>query len=49
MQEIQQLVGMFPLNPTINNEEAKPTSSETTLFTEVAKNKHNPQPPQRLQ
>lgn len=49
IQQLKQLLGMYPLNSTTNNEQTKPTSSETTLFTEVVKNKHNPQPPQRLQ
>jgi len=52
MQEIQhlkQLMGINPMNQTTNNEQTMPTSSETTIFTEVVKNKHNPQTPQRLQ
>lgn len=52
MEEIQQLkqkMGIYPLRTATITQQEQPSSSATTLFTEVVKNKNNPQPPQELQ
>ncbi|MCV9886014.1 DUF421 domain-containing protein [Metabacillus halosaccharovorans] len=49
IQQLKQMIGIYPLRTATNTQQEQPSSSVTTLFTEVVKNKNNPQPPQELQ
>ncbi|MCM3440626.1 DUF421 domain-containing protein [Metabacillus halosaccharovorans] len=49
IQQLKQMMGIYPLRTATNTQQEQPSSSATTLFTEVVKNKNNPQPPQELQ
>ncbi|PMC39190.1 DUF421 domain-containing protein [Bacillus sp. UMB0899] len=49
IQHMKQIMGIYPLKASTNMPQKQPFSSETTLFTEVVKNKNEPEPPQRLQ
>jgi len=49
IQQLKQMMGIYPLRTATNTQQEQPSSSVTTLFTEVVKNKNNPQPPQELQ
>ncbi|MBU7593128.1 DUF421 domain-containing protein [Metabacillus halosaccharovorans] len=49
IQQLKQMMGNYPLRTATNTQQEQPSSSATTLFTEVVKNKNNPQPPQELQ
>ncbi|WP_226527373.1 DUF421 domain-containing protein [Metabacillus niabensis] len=49
IQQLKQMMGIYPLRTTTNTEQEHPSKSATTLFTEVVKNKNNPQPPRELQ
>ncbi|WP_026560757.1 DUF421 domain-containing protein [Bacillus sp. J37] len=49
IQQLKQMMGIHPIRTTTNTQQELPSSSATTLFTEVVKNKNNPQPPRELQ